>query len=50
MIHNTNLPNIKFTPFTIKYKNKTIILMNIKICGRTYVICDDSDKIFLVQK
>ena len=43
--------NIKFTPFTTKYKNKIIIIIIIitTICGRTYVI-DDSNKIFLVQR
>ena len=39
--------NIKFTPFTTKYKNKIIII--ITICGRTYIIYD-SNKIFLVQR
>ena len=38
--------NVKFTPFTTKYRNKIII---ITICGRAYTI-DDSNKIFLLQR
>ena len=50
--------NIKFTPFTTKYKNKMmiiiviiiiiIIIITTTICVRTYII-DDSNKIFLAQ-
>ena len=42
--------NIKVTPFTTTYKNKTIIIIiMITICVRKYII-DDSNKIFLVQR
>ena len=48
--------NIKFIPFTTKYKNKIIIIIVIIIiiiiitmCVRKYVI-DDSSKIFLVKR
>ena len=41
--------NTKSTPFTTKYKNKIIIKINIKMCGKTDII-DDSNKIFLVQR
>ena len=44
--------NIKFTPFTTKYKNKTTTIIIIMIIITIYMwkyIIDDSNKIFLVQ-